>query len=136
VWSIDPGARQPVDTGRIFDAVVVRAEFGATVLRVLVTMRVPLGAVVSASHADKWAFLVGPGSADAWGQSVGSPPTPNRLGWYRYIGPRGCLTVPGPQPHPDTSMRWVVPPGLDTNLTCLTPLAAAYLRAALTPPGE
>ncbi|WP_406280567.1 hypothetical protein [Embleya sp. NBC_00896] len=47
--------------------------------------------------------------------------------------PRGCLTVPGPRPHPDTSMRWVVPPGLDTNLTCLTALAVAFRHARSAP---
>jgi hypothetical protein len=132
VWSIDPGARQPVDTGQIFDAVVIRANLGTVVLRALVAARVPLGAVVSASYADKWAYLVGPGSGDAWRSAVGPSPAPSRAGWYHYVGPRGCLTIPGPLPHPDTSMRWIARPGLDTNLTCLTSLATAYLQAVPT----
>jgi hypothetical protein len=128
-WSIDPGARQPADTGRLFDAVVIRAIPGADVLELLAETGAPAGAVISQRDGDKWAYLVGPGSAHAWRSAVGAAPGPGEAGWYRYVGHRGCLTVPGPLPHPDTSLRWVVPPGLDTNLTCLTSLATAFRLA-------
>ncbi|WP_406288275.1 hypothetical protein [Embleya sp. NBC_00896] len=124
-WLTNPGARRAADTGRLFDAVVLRADLGAAVLELLTAAAEPTGAVIAEGHAGKWAYLVGPGSADAWLHAVG-PPAGTR---YHYVGHGGCLTLPGPRPHPGSSMTWIVRPGLGTNLTCVTSLAGSFLAA-------
>lgn len=124
-WLTNPGARRAADTGRLFDAVVMRVDLGAAVLDLLTAAAEPVGAVIAEEHAGKWAYLIGPGSAEAWLAAVG-PADGTR---YHYVGHGGCLTLPGPRPYPGSSMTWIVRPGLGTNLTCVPTLAAAYLRA-------
>ncbi|OPC83683.1 hypothetical protein B4N89_24515 [Embleya scabrispora] len=128
-WLTNPGARRAADTGRLFDAVVVRADLGRAVLAVLVAAGAPVGAVIGEEHAGKWAYLVGPGSAEAWQGAVG----PAQGARYHYVGHGGCLTLPGPRPQPGSSMTWIIRPGLGTNLTCVTTLADAYLTAEAGP---
>lgn len=129
-WLTNPGARRAADTGRLFDAVVMRARLGAVVLDLLTAAAEPTGAVIAEEHAGKWAYLVGPGSAEVWLAAVG-PADGTR---YHYVGHGGCLTLPGPRPYPGSSMTWIVPPGLGTNLTCVTSLAAVYLAAEAAGP--
>jgi len=125
-WHTNPGARRATDAGRIFDAVVVRAAVGAAILEALNVAAQPVGAVIAESPVGKWAWLVGPGSRDAWANAVGPSGGGAR---YHYVGSGGRLTVPGPQPYPGAAMTWAVPPGLGTDLTCVTTLAAAFLAA-------
>jgi hypothetical protein len=124
-WLTNPGARLAADTGRIFDAVVMRADLGAAVLELLTAAGEPLGAVIAERHAAKWAYLIGPGSTDAWHNAVG----PAAGARFHYVGHGGCLTIPGPIPYPGATMTWIVRPGQGTNLTCVTSLGAAFLTA-------
>lgn len=124
-WHTDPGARRSADTGRIFDAVVLRADVGSAVLEALTVAGQPVGAVIAEHHTGTWAWLVGPGSRDAWANAVG----PSGGVRYHYIGGGNRLTIPGPQPDPGASMTWAVRPGLGIDLTCVPTLAAAFLAA-------
>ncbi|WP_161359961.1 hypothetical protein [Streptomyces sp. SID3343] len=129
-WIREPFSPTLVGAGGLFDAVVMHADVGCAVLGILAARHQPVGAVISKAYSNRWAFFIGPGSRRAWRATVETEGLV-RPSWYRYVGRDAWLTVPGPYPvlGGEAFLRWQVPPGTGTNLTCVTALGAAFVGA-------